>query len=95
MTDAADVRAAAERAARTSYGRLLALIAANTRDVALAEDALADAFEKALRTWPADGIPDNPEGWLVTVARNRLRDLVRSPAWRTERTARRGRAADR
>ena len=86
MTDAGDVRAAAERAARTSYGRLLALIAAVTRDVALAEDALADAFEKALRTWPDSGIPDNPEGWLVTVARNRLRDIVRSAAWRMSDT---------
>jgi len=82
MTDTDEVRAAAERAARTSYGRLLALVASSTRDVALAEDSLADAFEKALRTWPVSGIPDNPEGWLVTVARNRLRDLVRSPAWR-------------
>jgi RNA polymerase sigma-70 factor (ECF subfamily) len=80
--DADGARAAAERAARASYGRILAVIAAATRDVALAEDALADAFEKALRTWPDAGIPDNPEGWLVTVARNRLRDLLRSPAVR-------------
>ncbi len=80
--DAGGARAAAERAARASYGRILAVIAAATRDVALAEDALADAFEKALRTWPDAGIPDNPEGWLVTVARNRLRDLLRSPAVR-------------
>ena len=79
---AVGARAAAERAARASYGRILAVIAAATRDVALAEDALADAFEKALRTWPDAGIPDNPEGWLVTVARNRLRDLLRSPAVR-------------
>jgi predicted RNA polymerase sigma factor len=83
MTAAADARAAAERAARASYGRLLSVIAAATRDVALAEDALADAFEKALRTWPASGIPDNPEGWLVTVARNRLRDLLGSASART------------
>ena len=80
--DAVGARAAAERAARASYGRILAVIAAATRDVALAEDALADAFEKALRTWPDAGIPDNPEGWLLTVARNRLRDLLRSPAVR-------------
>ncbi|GAA1945401.1 RNA polymerase sigma factor [Microbacterium deminutum] len=83
MADVDEVHAVAERAARTSYGRLLALIAAQTRDVSLAEDALADSFEKALRTWPDTGIPDNPEGWLVTVARNRLRDIVRSAAWRT------------
>lgn len=82
MITADDARAAADRAARASYGRILAVIAAATRDLALAEDALADAFEKALRTWPEAGIPDNPEGWLVTVARNRLRDLLRSPAVR-------------
>jgi RNA polymerase sigma-70 factor (ECF subfamily) len=82
MTPPRDARAAAERAARASYGRLLAVIATATRDLALAEDALSDAFEKALRTWPETGIPDNPEGWLVTVARNRLRDLLRSPAVR-------------
>lgn len=79
----AEVRAAAERAARTSYGRLLALLAAPTRDIALAEDSLADAFEQALRTWPGHGIPDNPEGWLLTVARNRQRDVFRSAAHRT------------
>jgi predicted RNA polymerase sigma factor len=80
--DGHDARAAAERAARASYGRLLAVIASATRDLALAEDALSDAFEKALRTWPDAGIPDNPEGWLITVARNRLRDLLRAPAQR-------------
>ncbi|MBD8023602.1 RNA polymerase sigma factor [Microbacterium gallinarum] len=78
-----DVRSAAERAARTSYGHLLALVAAGTRDVALAEDALADAFERALKTWPDAGIPANPEGWLLTVARNRLRDALGSAAHRT------------
>lgn len=77
-----DSRAAAERAARESYGRLVAVLAAPTRDLALAEDALADAFESALRTWPARGIPENPEGWLVTVARNRIRDMLRSAATR-------------
>ena len=71
-----DVRSAAERAARTSYGHLLALVAAGTKDVALAEDARGDAFERALRTWPNAGIPANPEGWLLTVARNRLRDAL-------------------
>jgi RNA polymerase sigma-70 factor (ECF subfamily) len=69
--------------ARESYGRLVALLAASTRDIALVEDALADSFERALRTWPIRGIPDNPQGWLVTVARNRIRDLLASAAVRT------------
>jgi predicted RNA polymerase sigma factor len=75
--------AVAERVARASYGRLVALLAASTRDIALAEDALADAFERALSTWPTTGVPDNPQGWLVTVSRNRIRDVLASAAVRT------------
>ena len=65
----APAMAAAECAARDSYGRLLAFLAGRSRDLAAAEDALADAFERALRTWPRDGVPDRPEAWLLTVAR--------------------------
>jgi RNA polymerase sigma-70 factor (ECF subfamily) len=61
----------------------VALLASSTRDIGLAEDALGDAFERALRTWPSAGVPDNPEGWLLTVARNRMRDLFASAAART------------
>jgi len=67
---------------RDSYGKLLAVLAAPTRDLAAAEDALADAFERALARWLTDGIPANPEGWLITVARNRLRDLWKSAGYR-------------
>jgi len=83
MNEPEEVRAAAERAARTSYGRLVAVLASRTRDVALAEDALADAFERALRTWPESGVPDSPEGWLLTVARHRQSDVLGSAARRT------------
>ncbi|MGH3332161.1 MAG: RNA polymerase sigma factor [Nocardioidaceae bacterium] len=83
MDGTTDVAVRAAEIARTGYGRLVALLAAGTRDLALAEDVLADAFERALRSWPASGVPDNPEGWLLTVARNRLRDAVGSAAART------------
>jgi predicted RNA polymerase sigma factor len=66
----------------TSYGRLLALLAARNGDIAAAEDAIADALERALTRWPVDGIPANPEGWVLTVARNRLRDHWKSHAYR-------------
>lgn len=68
---------AVEAVARQSYGRLIALLSARTRDVAAAEDALADALMSALTTWPRDGIPKNPQGWLMTAARNRLLDQAR------------------
>ena len=74
--DASAARVAA-RAARESYGRLLAFLAATSRDVPAAEDALADAFAAALSVWPARGIPANPEGWLATTARRRLIDAAR------------------
>jgi RNA polymerase sigma-70 factor (ECF subfamily) len=72
-----DAHRAVEAVARQSYGRLLALLAARTRDVAGAEDALADALVAAVGTWPRDGVPRNPQAWLLTTARNRLLDRVR------------------
>lgn len=65
-----------------SYGRLLAVLAAPGGDIASAEDALADAFERALTRWEVDGIPANAEAWILTVARNRLRDLWKSSGYR-------------
>jgi RNA polymerase sigma-70 factor (ECF subfamily) len=73
----AEARRAAETAARSSYGRLLALVSARSRDIAAAEDALADAFRVALDTWPAKGVPERPEAWLLTVARRSLSHAVR------------------
>lgn len=67
----------AERVARESYGRLLALLSARTRDVAAAEDALADAFAAALTAWPRTGAPDNPEAWLFAAAKRKLIDAAR------------------
>ncbi len=78
---------AAERAARLSYGRLLAILAARTRDVALAEEALAGAFARALEVWPVQGVPGNPEGWLVTVARNGLANAYRHDRMRAAAVA--------
>ncbi len=72
-----DARRAAERVARASYGRLVAYLAARTRDLAAAEDALGDALLAALRTWPRDGVPGKPEAWLLTAARNALTDRAR------------------
>lgn len=83
MSDAGEVARTAERVARESYGRLVAFLAARTRDVAGAEDALGEAFAAALRIWPKDGIPDNPDAWLLTVARRRQTDSHRRRQTRT------------
>ncbi len=66
-----------ERVARESYGRLVAYLSSQTRDVASAEDALSNALIAALTAWPRDGLPQNPEAWLLTAARRSFIDLVR------------------
>jgi RNA polymerase sigma-70 factor (ECF subfamily) len=69
--------ATAEAVARRSYGKLVAFLAARTRDVAGAEDALSDAFAAALADWPVSGIPASPEAWLMAAARRKLIDAAR------------------
>ena len=76
--------AAIESIARDSYGRLIAYLAARSGDVAGAEDALGDAFIAALKRWPAEGVPEKPEAWLLHVARNRIIDAARRKQVRQE-----------
>ncbi len=83
MSAAGEAGRVAERVARDSYGRLVALLTARSRDVAGAEDALAEAFATALRMWPVDGVPNNPDAWLLTVARRRQTDAARRRQTRT------------
>ncbi len=82
MTGCEDLgaRNLAEQVARRSYGKLVAFLAASTRDVAAAEDALSEAFAAALADWPSNGCPQNPEAWLMTVARHKFLDSVRNHA---------------
>ena len=77
MDHLTDAHRAADAAARESYGRLVAYLSARSRDVAAAEDALGEAFRSALETWPRDGVPENPEAWLLAVARRRMIDDAR------------------
>ncbi len=70
-------RSMADTVARRSYGKLVAFLAARTRDVASAEDALSEAFVSALANWPSNGCPSNPEAWLLTAARRKLIDIAR------------------
>jgi predicted RNA polymerase sigma factor len=66
-----------ERVARESYGRLVAYLSVHTHDLASAEDAFSEALVAALKAWPRDGPPQNPEAWLLTAARHSLIDVIR------------------
>ena len=79
-----DARGTVEAVARSSYGRLLAYLSSQTRDVAGAEDALGEALLSALHSWPERGVPDQPEAWLLTAARHRLIDQARRARVREE-----------
>jgi predicted RNA polymerase sigma factor len=70
-------RRTVERVARESYGRLVAYLSVHTHDLASAEDALSNALVSALTHWPQDGVPQNPEAWLLTAARRSLIDVIR------------------
>ena len=71
---------ALELAYRTDRGRVLACLIGIVKDFDLAEDALQDAFAAAATTWPRNGIPVNPAGWLVTTARRKVVDRLRRAA---------------
>jgi RNA polymerase sigma-70 factor (ECF subfamily) len=75
--DEEKVHRTVERVARESYGRLVAYLSVHTQDLAGAEDALSEALLKALAVWPRDGVPQNPEAWLLTTARHSLIDFFR------------------
>jgi RNA polymerase sigma-70 factor (ECF subfamily) len=79
-----ETRRTVEAVARASYGRLLAYLSRETRDVAGAEDALSETLLAALTSWPKDGVPRQPEAWLLTAARHRLIDQARRQRVRLE-----------
>jgi RNA polymerase sigma-70 factor (ECF subfamily) len=72
-----DVPATVTALHREGYGRLLGALIRVVGDWQVAEDALADAFARALTSWPRDGVPDRPHGWLLAVARNGAVDRLR------------------
>ena len=71
---------ALESVFRTDRSRVLARLIRILGDFDLAEDALQDAWVAASTTWPTRGVPDNPAGWLVTTARRKAVDRLRSVA---------------
>lgn len=83
-TGAPDTAAAAAQAVAAAgvdaYPRIVATLIRVTGDWALAEDCAQEALAVALERWPVDGVPANPGGWLMTVARNRATDVLRRAA---------------
>ena len=90
MRDGSDVaaRQAVERVYREEWTALLATLAGQVGgDIALAEDAVAEAFAAAAAEWPERGVPVRPAGWLTTVARRRAIDALRRDRTRTSHHA--------
>src|SRR6187402_659207 len=71
---ASDLRSIIETLWRNESPRLIAGLARIVRDVGVAEELAQDALVAALKTWPAQGIPDNPGAWLMAAAKNRAFD---------------------
>ncbi len=72
-----EVREVVERLFREEHGRALATLIRALGDFDLAEEAVQDAFIRAMDRWPADGVPANPGAWITTTARNRAIDRIR------------------
>lgn len=70
---------------REHFGKAVATLTRRFGDVTLAEEAVQEAFMAALRTWPSDGMPPDPAGWITVTARNRLIDQLRRESRRDER----------
>ena len=75
------------RVFRAEYGRAVAILVGAFGDIDLAEDAVQEAFEVALRRWPSSGLPPSPQGWIVTTARNKAIDRLRRESTRDHRQA--------
>ncbi|MBP2706264.1 sigma-70 family RNA polymerase sigma factor [Microbispora sp. RL4-1S] len=78
---------AVARLVREEGPRVLATLIRVTGNIELAEDVMQDAVVRALETWPRDGVPGNPRGWLLVTARHRAIDLVRRRARGTAKEA--------
>jgi RNA polymerase sigma-70 factor (ECF subfamily) len=76
-----------ERVFREEYGRAVAVLVRICGDIDLAEEAVQDAFARAVERWPSTGVPPSPAGWIITTARNRAIDRFRREASREGRYA--------
>jgi RNA polymerase sigma-70 factor, ECF subfamily len=75
-----------DRLFREESGRAVATLIRVLGDFDLAEEAVQDAFAKAIEVWPRDGVPSNPAAWIITTARNRAIDRIRRRRRLVEKT---------
>ena len=71
------MRPSLETTFREEWPRAVAILTRVLGDLALAEDAVQEAFVTAAERWPRDGMPRSPGAWIVTTARNRAIDRIR------------------
>jgi RNA polymerase sigma factor (sigma-70 family) len=77
LTDRATVEAAIVDAHRREWAYVIAATVRVARDLDLAEECVQEAYAAAVETWPRDGLPRNPAGWLTTAAKRRAMDAIR------------------
>ncbi|GAB3922456.1 RNA polymerase sigma factor [Microlunatus endophyticus] len=87
MNDPESVRRTVEAVWRIDSARMVGALARYTGDFALAEDVAQEALAEALVSWPRDGVPATPAGWLLAVARRRAIDSFRRNNTRDEKYA--------
>jgi RNA polymerase sigma-70 factor (ECF subfamily) len=73
---------------REEYGRAVAVLVRSFGDIDIAEEAVQDAFTVAVQRWPDTGLPPSPAGWIITTARRRAIDRLRSDTAREDRHSR-------
>jgi RNA polymerase sigma-70 factor (ECF subfamily) len=76
-----------ERVFRAEHGRAVAVLVRFFGDIDIAEEAVADAFTRAVARWTVDGLPPSPAGWIITTARHRAIDRLRREISRADRHA--------
>jgi RNA polymerase sigma-70 factor (ECF subfamily) len=87
LTERAPAHEVVDRVFREESGRVLATLIRVLGDFDLAEEAVQDAFTRAVEVWPADGVPANPGAWITATARNRAVDRLRRRRTLAEKTA--------
>ena len=88
-TDQKEVKLLVDRLFRHEYGRLVSVLTGifGSEHLELAEDVVQESLVKAIKNWTYNGIPDNPKGWLYSVARNRAINILNKKQFKFQHTS--------